>query len=66
MRGLLRFGILGALLMGSTSACFVRTERTVVATPAPPRCAQAVWIEGHYERDGRWMPAHWRCVRANY
>ncbi|HVU49724.1 MAG TPA: hypothetical protein VHL80_03500 [Polyangia bacterium] len=44
----------------------VRTERVVVASPGPPRCAQAVFIDGHYEPHGRWVPPHWRCVRRTY
>ena len=66
MRRMLFFGILGALLAGAAPACMVRTERVVVATPAQPRCAQAVWIDAHYEPHGRFVPAHWRCVRTTY
>jgi hypothetical protein len=66
MRRLLRFGILGAFLTGTLSACFVRTERVVVAQPAASTCTNAVWIDGHYEQHGRWVPAHWRCTRVVY
>jgi hypothetical protein len=65
MRGLLRFGVLGALLVASTSGCYVRTER-VVAMPSTPTCAQSVWVDGHYDPYRRWVPAHWRCVRGAY
>jgi hypothetical protein len=66
MRGLLRFGVLGALLLASTSGCYVRTERVVAMPTTPTTCAQTVWVEGHYEPHGRWVPAHWRCVRGAY
>lgn len=28
----------------------------VVVRPAPRR----VWVPGHYGRNGRWIPGHWR------
>ena len=64
MRRLLRFGILGALIMGTLSACFVRTERVVVAKPST--CANAVWVQAHYDRYGRFVPAQWRCTSVVY
>jgi hypothetical protein len=66
MLRLLRFGILGALLVAGTSACFVRTERTVVATPSTPTCSGAVWVDAHYDPHGRWVPGSWRCARVTY
>ena len=59
MRRLLRFGVLAALLGASTSACVVREQPVVVARPAP--CAGGYWVQGHYDRVGRWHPSHWRC-----
>lgn len=32
----------------------------VAARPAAP-CPGAVWIEGGYDRHGRWHHGHWRC-----
>jgi hypothetical protein len=29
--------------------------------PGPRHCPGGYWIEGHYDRRGRWHPAHWRC-----
>jgi hypothetical protein len=69
MQRLLCFGVLGVLLAGATPACYVQPAApppTVVARRGPPQCAQAVWIEGHFEPHGRWVPPHWRCVRAAY
>jgi hypothetical protein len=57
MRRFLSFVSLGALLVGTLSACVVREER--VARPGP--CRGGVWIEGHHGPGGRWHPAHWRC-----
>ena len=63
MRRLLRFGILGAFLTATLTACYVRTERVVAQ---PTTCANAVWVQGFYNARGRWVPAHWRCAGAYY
>jgi hypothetical protein len=57
MRQLLSFGILGAALIGSLSACVVRERRVAHAGP----CAGGVWIEGQRGPRGRWHEGHWRC-----
>jgi hypothetical protein len=62
----LRFGIVAALMVGSTSGCFVRTERTVVEKPVAAKCASSAWVEGHYTPQGRWVPGYWVCTRTTY
>jgi hypothetical protein len=57
VRRLLSFGVLGAVLVGTLSACVVREERV----ERPGRCEGGVWIEGHHGPAGRWHPGHWRC-----
>jgi hypothetical protein len=60
-----RLGLMGLLLLGvgtAGSACVVR-ERTV-ARPEPAGCRGGVWVEGRYDRWGRWHHAHWRCPGA--
>jgi hypothetical protein len=67
MRLLMRLGLLGALLTASLSACYVHTKEIVVARPAAPAaCANAVWVEGHYDRHSRWVPGAWHCQRVVY
>jgi hypothetical protein len=50
--------VLGLVLGGTFSGCFVREER--VAT-GPRRCPGGYWVEGHYGPRGRWHEGHWRC-----
>jgi hypothetical protein len=37
------------------------TPRVVVVAPPPPPppSPELVWVEAHYDRAGRWVPAHW-------
>jgi hypothetical protein len=62
-----RLGLIGLLLLGLGSAgtaCLVPVPApapVVVARPAPGPCPGAFWVQGHYDRWGRWYPAHWRC-----
>lgn len=48
-----RWLILSLVSVGLLAGC-------VVVAPRPP-CPGGVWIEGHYDRMGRWHRAHWRC-----
>jgi hypothetical protein len=59
MRSLLRLGLLAAVLGASTAACYVEPQPVMVARPAP--CAGGVFVQGHYDRFGRFYPPHWRC-----
>jgi hypothetical protein len=64
MRRLLRFGIFGVLLGVPLAGCYVHTTDRVVARPAT--CTNAVWIEGHYDVHGLWIPGFWRCQHVTY
>jgi hypothetical protein len=58
-----RFGLMALCALGLATAgsgCVVR--ETAVARPGA--CPGGVWIEGRYDRWGRWHPAHWRCPGA--
>lgn len=66
MYRLLRFGVLGALIVGGTTACFVHTKEVVekpVPTTTAATCTNAVWVEGHYNADKAWVPGTWTCTR---
>jgi hypothetical protein len=39
----------------------VLTTGCIVAARPVATCPGAVWVEGHYDRAGRWHAAHWRC-----
>lgn len=41
-------------LGGMTAGCYVGPERG-------RHCPGGYWIEGHYDRRGRWHQPHWRC-----
>ncbi len=28
-------------------------------TIPPPPSAQAIWVYGHYDSQGKWVPGHW-------
>ena len=43
-----------AAFIGVFSGCIV------AARPVAP-CPGAIWVEGHYDRRGRWHREHWRC-----
>jgi hypothetical protein len=39
----------------------------VVAAPPPPApVATAVWEPGHFDREGVWIPGHWRGGNGRY
>ena len=50
--------ILIAVLM-FTYACAepVMTRRGEIIPPPPS--AQAIWVYGHYDFQGKWVPGHW-------
>jgi hypothetical protein len=53
MRGLLAAIGLAVAIGGVASGCYFG--------PAPGHCPGGYWIEGHYDRYGRWHRPHWRC-----
>jgi hypothetical protein len=61
LRSFGNFGLMGLFALGlavtAGSGCVVR--ETTVARPGA--CRGGVWVEGRYDRWGRWHPAHWRC-----
>ena len=66
MQKLLRYGFLGALLIG-LPGCYVHTKETVVekvpATTAAT-CTNSVWVQGRYDNSGAWVPGYWKCTRV--
>jgi hypothetical protein len=69
----LRFGVLGAALVGGASACYVHTKEVVekekpTAVPVPTTtaatCTNTVWVQGHYDAQNRWVPGYWGCTRV--
>jgi hypothetical protein len=66
MQKLLRYGFLGALLIG-LPGCFVHTKETVVEKPVTTTaatCTASAWVEGHYDNSGRWVSGYWKCTRV--
>ncbi len=48
-----------ALIVSLLSGMAVALSACVVVQPRPRR-EGAVWVPGHYARDGTWIPGHWR------
>ncbi|HEX4476727.1 MAG TPA: hypothetical protein VH142_16680 [Polyangiaceae bacterium] len=36
-----------------------------VVVERPRGCADAVWVHGHHNDYGRWVPGHWVCGRRH-
>jgi hypothetical protein len=60
---MIKMGLLALTLGAPLSGCVVH-ERVVAHTAAP--CRNGYWIDGHYDRYGRWHGAHWHCPGKPY
>lgn len=49
--------LIAVLIFNYACAETVMTRRGEIV-PAPPS-AQAIWVYGHYDLQGKWVPGHW-------
>ncbi len=52
--------ITGGLIGDAIQAEQSKAVPTYAQPPAPPRpSGGSIWVPGHYDREGRWIPEHW-------
>ncbi len=49
-------------IVGACVALLMASSMTFHCGLAQAKCGK-VWVDGHNNRDGKWIPAHWRHKR---